>query len=95
MHQQYADIWAIDEKDPLLGPEGGESVKDVASRLAKVMATMESEFEGYLFLSQISFQSLVLFMSFLAQAFETNLLLLQADTKLTLKCISVKTFVQH
>ncbi|WJX59887.1 hypothetical protein P8452_45160 [Trifolium repens] len=45
-HDKYAEIWAIDEKDPLVGPEGGESVKDVASRLAKSMAVMESEFEG-------------------------------------------------
>jgi hypothetical protein len=50
IHWQYAEIWAIDEKDPLVGPEGGESVKDVASRLAKSMAVMESEFEGYWFL---------------------------------------------
>ncbi|GAU43385.1 hypothetical protein TSUD_254680 [Trifolium subterraneum] len=45
-HDKYTEIWAIDEKDPFLGPEGGESVKDVASRLAKSMAVMESEFEG-------------------------------------------------
>lgn len=51
MHQQqYEQIWEIDEKDPLVGPEGGESVKDVASRLATVITTMESEFNGYLFL---------------------------------------------
>lgn len=29
-----------------MGPEGGESVKDVACRLARAMAIMESEFEG-------------------------------------------------
>lgn len=44
--KQYADIWDIDEKDPLVGPEGGESVKDVACRLTRAMTTMESEFEG-------------------------------------------------
>jgi hypothetical protein len=47
IHWQYTEIWEIDEKDPFVGPEGGESVKDVASRLAKSMAVMESEFEGY------------------------------------------------
>lgn len=45
-HQQYAEIWDIDEKDPLVGPEGGECVKDVACRLARVMVIMESEYEG-------------------------------------------------
>lgn len=45
-HDMYDQIWEIDEKDPLVGPEGGESVKDVASRLAKTMAILESEFEG-------------------------------------------------
>lgn len=45
-HDKYSEIWDIDEKDPLVGPEGGESVKDVASRLARAMAIMESEFEG-------------------------------------------------
>ncbi|KAJ1415626.1 Histidine phosphatase superfamily, clade-1 [Sesbania bispinosa] len=45
-HDKYEEIWEIDEKDPLVGPEGGESVKDVASRLTRAMAIMESEFEG-------------------------------------------------
>ncbi|XP_004491640.1 uncharacterized protein [Cicer arietinum] len=45
-HDKYADIWEMDEIDPLLGPEGGESVKDVAARLSKAMAIMESEFQG-------------------------------------------------
>ncbi|KAJ1383848.1 Histidine phosphatase superfamily, clade-1, partial [Sesbania bispinosa] len=44
-HDKYEEIWEIDEKDPLVGPEGGESVKDVASRLTRAMAIMESEFE--------------------------------------------------
>ncbi|KAL5856245.1 hypothetical protein ACOSQ4_006047 [Xanthoceras sorbifolium] len=45
-HDKYPEIWALDEKDPFMGPEGGESVNDVASRLAVAMATMESEFQG-------------------------------------------------
>lgn len=36
----------MDEKDPFTRPEGGESVDDVASRLASAMATMESEYQG-------------------------------------------------
>ncbi|KAL9316866.1 hypothetical protein ACSQ67_017867 [Phaseolus vulgaris] len=38
-HDKYEEIWDIDEKDPLVGPEGGESVKDVAGRLARAMAS--------------------------------------------------------
>ncbi|MBA0688139.1 hypothetical protein Goari_005944 [Gossypium aridum] len=44
--KQYTEIWAMDEKDPFTRPEGGESVDDVASRLASAMATMESEYQG-------------------------------------------------
>ncbi|XP_057966341.1 uncharacterized protein LOC131156563 isoform X2 [Malania oleifera] len=43
---KYPEIWALDEKDPFMQPEGGESVADVASRLAIAMETMESEFQG-------------------------------------------------
>ncbi|KAI9181292.1 hypothetical protein LWI28_013440 [Acer negundo] len=45
-HEKYPEIWALDEKDPFMPPEGGDSVNDVASRLAVAMATMESEFQG-------------------------------------------------
>ena len=45
-YKQYLEIWAMDEKDPFTKPEGGESVDDVASRLASAMATMESEYQG-------------------------------------------------
>ncbi|XP_022762956.1 metal-independent phosphoserine phosphatase [Durio zibethinus] len=45
-HEKYTEIWAMDEKDPFTRPEGGESVDDVASRLASAMATMESEYHG-------------------------------------------------
>ncbi|XP_004306475.1 PREDICTED: uncharacterized protein LOC101303357 [Fragaria vesca subsp. vesca] len=44
---EYNDIYGtLDEKDPLMRPEGGESVDDVASRLAEAMVTMESLFQG-------------------------------------------------
>ncbi|KAB2051099.1 hypothetical protein ES319_A12G032900v1 [Gossypium barbadense] len=46
-HDKYTEIWAMDEKDPFTRPEGGESVDDVASRLASAMATMESEYQGH------------------------------------------------
>ena len=45
--KQYAEIWALDEEDPFKRPEGGESVEDVASRLAKAVLQMESQFQGY------------------------------------------------
>ncbi|XP_022140404.1 uncharacterized protein LOC111011089 [Momordica charantia] len=46
-HDKYADIWALDEEDPFKRPEeGGESVEDVASRLAKAILQIESQFQG-------------------------------------------------
>ncbi|KAK6129433.1 hypothetical protein DH2020_036822 [Rehmannia glutinosa] len=44
-HDKYPDIWAMDEKDPVMQPEGGESVADVVTRLTRALAVMESEFE--------------------------------------------------
>ncbi|CAL9063915.1 unnamed protein product [Musa banksii] len=49
-HDKYAEIWSLDEKDPFLPPEGGESVADVVSRLAVALAAIEAEFQGYVFL---------------------------------------------
>lgn len=40
------EIWDLDERDPFLPLEGGESVDNVASRLAGAVETMESEYEG-------------------------------------------------
>ncbi|KAL9417404.1 hypothetical protein AB3S75_040398 [Citrus x aurantiifolia] len=45
-HDKYPEIWTLDEKDPFMRPEGGESVNDVVSRLATAMAAMELEFQG-------------------------------------------------
>jgi len=42
---QYPEIWALDEKDPFMGPEGGESADDVVSRLATAMKSMEAEYQ--------------------------------------------------
>ncbi|CAN1770691.1 hypothetical protein LINPERHAP1_LOCUS11691, partial [Linum perenne] len=44
-HDKYTEIWALDEKDPFMQPEGGESVNDVATRLSSVITRIESEFE--------------------------------------------------
>ncbi|KAL8536291.1 hypothetical protein ACS0TY_011782 [Phlomoides rotata] len=45
-HDIYPEIWALDEKDPFMSPEGGESVADVVTRLTKALAVMESEYKG-------------------------------------------------
>ncbi|XP_057496134.1 uncharacterized protein LOC130781095 isoform X2 [Actinidia eriantha] len=45
-HDKYPEIWALDEKDPFMKPEGGESVSDVVSRLTKALITIESEVQG-------------------------------------------------
>ncbi|KAJ8767069.1 hypothetical protein K2173_012584 [Erythroxylum novogranatense] len=45
-HDKYPEIWALDEKDTFMGPEGGESAEDVAARLARFLATTETEFKG-------------------------------------------------
>ncbi|KAG7975691.1 hypothetical protein I3843_06G112000 [Carya illinoinensis] len=45
-HDKYSEAWVLDEKDPFMRPEGGESVDDVASRLANAMEAMESELDG-------------------------------------------------
>lgn len=44
-HDKYPEIWALDEKDPFMGPEGGESADDVVSRLATAMKSMEAEYQ--------------------------------------------------
>ncbi|KAF3787702.1 hypothetical protein EJ110_NYTH07555 [Nymphaea thermarum] len=46
-HEKYSEIWALDEVDPFMAPEGGESVADVSARLAKALETMEAEFHGF------------------------------------------------
>ncbi|KAM6541138.1 hypothetical protein CsatB_005585 [Cannabis sativa] len=45
-HDKYAEIWALDENDPLNRPEGGESVDDVVARLTRALATIEAQFQG-------------------------------------------------
>ncbi|XP_004140403.1 uncharacterized protein LOC101220672 isoform X1 [Cucumis sativus] len=45
-HDKYEEIWALDEEDAFKRPEGGESVEDVASRLAKAILEIESLFQG-------------------------------------------------
>ncbi|XP_047069720.1 uncharacterized protein LOC124677811 [Lolium rigidum] len=45
-HEKYAEVWAVDEADPFMAPEGGESVADVASRLAGVLSSIDMELQG-------------------------------------------------
>lgn len=46
-HDHYTEIWALDERDPFAPTEGGESVADVAFRLATILQMTETECEGY------------------------------------------------
>lgn len=59
--KQYADIWSVDEAHPYSAPEGGESVADVASRFSAVLSSMETEFNGYIFICIDRFNSFILF----------------------------------
>ncbi|KAG0601316.1 hypothetical protein M758_11G101400 [Ceratodon purpureus] len=45
-HEHYPEIWAIDAIDPLVGPEGGESVAEVAIRVSEAIVHMEAEVQG-------------------------------------------------
>ncbi|KAF0892829.1 hypothetical protein E2562_018622 [Oryza meyeriana var. granulata] len=45
-HAKYAEVWAVDEVDPFMAPDGGESVADVATRFTKVLSSTEMEFHG-------------------------------------------------
>ena len=44
--KKYSKIWALDEQNPLIGPDGGESVEDVATRMYKVIQRIEMECQG-------------------------------------------------
>lgn len=104
-HQQYSEIWDIDEKDPFVGPEGGESVKDVASRLARAMAIMDSEFEGYSFhfsLKLNKYHYKVLYYSCVFWVWHWHIPLSvqqiyfkQAAERHTLKCKCIQSFISE
>lgn len=49
-HDKYAEIWAHDEKNPFVPPEGGESVADVVSRLASALNIIETDYQGCIIL---------------------------------------------
>uniref|UniRef100_A0A0D9ZHM7 Uncharacterized protein n=1 Tax=Oryza glumipatula TaxID=40148 RepID=A0A0D9ZHM7_9ORYZ len=42
----YAEVWAVDEVDPLMAPDGGESVADVATRFSQFLSAAEMELHG-------------------------------------------------
>ncbi|CAN8276823.1 unnamed protein product [Cochlearia groenlandica] len=44
-HDKYQEIWDLDEKDPFIGPEGGESADDVVSRLASAIQSIEADYQ--------------------------------------------------
>ncbi|XP_025880663.1 uncharacterized protein [Oryza sativa Japonica Group] len=43
---RYAEVWAVDEVDPLMAPDGGESVADVATRFSQFLSAAEMELHG-------------------------------------------------
>uniref|UniRef100_A0A0D3FT81 Uncharacterized protein n=1 Tax=Oryza barthii TaxID=65489 RepID=A0A0D3FT81_9ORYZ len=45
-HEKYAEVWAVDEVDPLMAPDGGESVADVATRFSQFLSAAEMELHG-------------------------------------------------
>lgn len=47
---KYPEIWAIDALDPMVGPEGGESVADVAVRVSEAIVKMEAQVQGFVLL---------------------------------------------
>ncbi|KAL3688783.1 hypothetical protein R1sor_015092 [Riccia sorocarpa] len=46
-HNHYLEIWKFDARDPLVGPEGGESVVDVAMRVIRALLRIEEEVQGH------------------------------------------------
>eukprot|EP00850_Spirogloea_muscicola_P014728 SM000107S14094 [mRNA] locus=s107:309038:310568:- [translate_table: standard] len=45
LDEQYADVWAMDGKDPAWCPEGGESVTSVARRILDLLQALEVEYQ--------------------------------------------------
>lgn len=50
---KYPEIWAIDALDPMVGPEGGESVADVAVRVSEAIVKMEAEVQGFVLFTHL------------------------------------------
>ncbi|KAJ8450798.1 hypothetical protein Cgig2_032423 [Carnegiea gigantea] len=77
-HDRYAEIWALDEKNPFECPKGGESAADVVSRLARAIEQMEDNFEGYKLLNEdvtynvVSYQKTVFHAGKEQEAFNRN-----------------------
>lgn len=95
-HDHYKEIWALDERDPFAPPEGGESVADVASRLATILLMTEAECEGYAILLVAHGDPLQIFQTILhatihSDSFEKNGIL---DTNLD-AVISAPILSQH
>lgn len=71
-HNQYPEIWALDERDPFTPPEGGESVADVASRLATIVPKIEAGCEGWAILIVAHGDPLQIFQAILQAALKNS-----------------------
>jgi len=71
-HEHYTEIWSLDERDPFASPEGGESVADVASRLATIVPMTEAECEGYAILLVAHGDPLQIFQTILHATFHSH-----------------------
>ncbi|XP_059654171.1 uncharacterized protein LOC132300898 isoform X1 [Cornus florida] len=86
-HDKYAEIWALDEKDPFMQPEGGESVANVVARLTSALVTMESEYQGCAILVVSHGDPLQIFQTILNAAKENTV---SSSNDLATRILSVK-----
>lgn len=93
-HDKYAEIWALDEKDPFMPPEGGESVANVASRLSTALANIEETFQGCVILIVSHGDPLQILQTILDAAKE-NEILKDADISSRMKAVMVHSVLSH
>lgn len=94
-HEKYAEIWALDEKDPFMSPEDGESVADVASRLSTALANIEGDFQGCAILI-VSHGDPLQILQTIVDAAKENETFQEADISSRMKAITVRSILcQH
>ncbi|GAQ87477.1 phosphoglycerate mutase family protein [Klebsormidium nitens] len=92
-HEKYPEIWAMDAKDPSVGPTGGESVLDVAARLQALVRKVESQTSGRHVLFVSHGDTLQILQALLSGAFLSQSLLAGSVETVVLKALSThRTF---
>eukprot|EP00243_Klebsormidium_subtile_P001681 TRINITY_DN13073_c0_g1_i2.p1 TRINITY_DN13073_c0_g1~~TRINITY_DN13073_c0_g1_i2.p1 ORF type:complete len:230 (+),score=39.51 TRINITY_DN13073_c0_g1_i2:199-888(+) len=92
-HEKYSEIWAMDAKDPRMGPPGGESVLDVAARLQALVRKVESQTSGSHVLFVSHGDPLQILQALLSGAFLSQSLLAGNVETVVLKALSThRTF---